>query len=606
MSELIIRINRLFSNKLLFLFNHIKLWFIKEDIVKRKLSFLIFLLMIAGLLSLNAQEGSLIWNTFYGHTDNGATVLGMAVDSQGNICVCGWSAMSWGTPLHAHSLDHNEDLLVAKFAPDGSLLWHTYWGNADPSGSSSDGYDIVVDASDNIYVTGKSTDTWGTPVNAFSGNYDLYVAKFDTSGTLLWNTFMGDSGGYVSGKGITLDGSGNIIVTGSSDTSFGSPVNAYTGDYDILAAKFDSSGNYIWHTFLGGLEDDLWSSIACNGSGDIYVAGTSYADWGTPLNAFSGASDIVVCCLNSSGVLQWHTFYGSTQKDSSADMELDTQGNLLITGKSYGNWGTPLNAYAGESDLLVMKLDSSGSLLWHTFHGSSGGSDGGQSLAQDGAGNIYIGGASYATWGTPIHAYNDGGDTYSDILLVCLDSTGRYIWHTFQGNPGNDGGGAVAHGNTDKVYMGGQSYQNWGTPLHSQSGYYNLFVASFQDRADSPVTDITANGSDGPVSITESDSLQIRITLDANSYIDNVDYWLAYRGPSGWVHYNNSTKKWESGLGVTHQGALMDLNNKKVFQSSGLAPGNYTFYFGVDMDMNGKVTKSSLYKDEVQVTVTSN
>jgi hypothetical protein len=84
-----------------------------------------------------------------------------------------------------------------------------------------------------------------------------------------------------------------------------------------------------------------------------------------------------------------------------------------------------------------------------------------------------------------------------------------------------------------------------------------------------------------------------------------VDYWLAYKGPSGWVHYNNSTKKWESGLGVTHQGPLMNLNNKKVFQKSGLAPGNYTFYFGVDLNMNGKVTKSLLYKDEVKVTVTS-
>ena len=47
----------------------------------------------------------------------------------------------------------------------------------------------------------------------------------------------------------------------------------------------------------------------------------------------------------------------------------------------------------------------------------------------------------------------------------------------------------------------------------------------------------------------------------------------------------------------------MDLNNKKVFQASGLAPGNYTFCFGVDMVMDGKVTKSSLYKDEVKVTI---
>jgi hypothetical protein len=120
-----------------------------------------------------------------------------------------------------------------------------------------------------------------------------------------------------------------------------------------------------------------------------------------------------------------------------------------------------------------------------------------------------------------------------------------------------------------------------------------------------PVPDIKANGSDGPISITQSDSLQIRVSLNTNGLTADADFWLAYKGPAGWVHYNKTTKTWESGLDVTHQGALFDINNKKVFQKSGLTPGNYTFYFGVDLNMNGKITKSCLYKDEVKVTVTN-
>jgi hypothetical protein len=134
--------------------------------------------------------------------------------------------------------------------------------------------------------------------------------------------------------------------------------------------------------------------------------------------------------------------------------------------------------------------------------------------------------------------------------------------------------------------------------------YRNGFYADIYFNRAIPGTDIKANGSDGPISITESDTLQIRVSLTTYGSTANVDFWLAYKGPSGWIHYNNSTKKWEAGLGVTHQGALMDLNNKKVFQKSGLTPGNYMFYFGVDLNMNGKITKSSLYKDEVKVTVT--
>jgi immune inhibitor A len=119
-----------------------------------------------------------------------------------------------------------------------------------------------------------------------------------------------------------------------------------------------------------------------------------------------------------------------------------------------------------------------------------------------------------------------------------------------------------------------------------------------------PDTSINANGSAGPISITQSDTLQIKVSLTTYGSTANADFWLAYKTASGWFHYDNTSKTWQSGLGVTHQGPMMDINNKKAFQKSGLAPGVYTFYFGVDMDMNGKVTKSVLYKSEVQVTVT--
>ena len=122
---------------------------------------------------------------------------------------------------------------------------------------------------------------------------------------------------------------------------------------------------------------------------------------------------------------------------------------------------------------------------------------------------------------------------------------------------------------------------------------------------DEPIPDIKANGSDSPISITQSDTLQIRVSLNAYGLTDNVDYWLVYKGPSGWVHYNKTTKTWDPGLGVTHQGALFEINSKKVFQSSGLSLGTYRFYFGVDLNVNGTITKSCLYYDEVKVTVTS-
>ena len=134
----------------------------------------------------------------------------------------------------------------------------------------------------------------------------------------------------------------------------------------------------------------------------------SYA-WGTPINLHSGNRDIVVLKLNSSGAYQWHTFHGSDNYDEGSGIAVDKDGNIYVTGGSYAAWGTPMNPHSGGSDIVVLKLNSSGTLLWHTFHGASR-NDTGDGLAVDNDGNVYVTGESYATWGTPINTYSGGYD----------------------------------------------------------------------------------------------------------------------------------------------------------------------------------------------------
>ena len=101
---------------------------------------------------------------------------------------------------------------------DPSVVWNTFLG-----GSGSDaGNAIAVDGSGNIYVAGNSTATWGSPVRAYTSNSDVFVAKLNAStGGLTWNTFLGGSGADV-GNAIAIDGSGNVVVTGSSAATWGS------------------------------------------------------------------------------------------------------------------------------------------------------------------------------------------------------------------------------------------------------------------------------------------------------------------------------------------------------------------------------------------------
>jgi hypothetical protein len=556
--------------------------------MKTKSILLFILVSFISTGALRAQFAELQWNTFLGSGDLDAAYA-VCSDSSGNVYVTGISNATWGTPVNSYSGDY--DVYVAAMDSSGNLLWNTFLGTTLYDYVN----DIALDGSGNIYVAGWSQSTWGTPINAHSGSFDAFVAKLDSSGNLLWNTFMGSyNNDYL--QGMALDGSGNIYIVGYGDVTWGTPVNAHSGGWDIFAACLNSSGVLQWNTFLGSGSTDQCGEIAVSSSGNVFLTGHSNATWGSPVNAYSAGYEAVVVSLDSSGNLVWNTFLGSSASDKGKGIALDSSNNIYVTGESAGSWGSPINAYTSSGyDGFAARLDSSGNLVWNTFLGNSG-ADHCTDIITDSSGNVYVAGYSSATWGSPVSPFSGSYDAFA----ACLYSSGIRLWNTFVGSGSDDYGWGIFSDNSGNIYLVGESSVSWGTPVTAHSGGWDAYVVKLKNY---PIADIKANGSDGPVSITESYSLQIRVSLNRFGSDDNVDYWLAYRGPSGWVHYNNSTKKWEAGLGVTHQGSLMDLNNKKVFQSSGLVPGNYTFYFGVDMNMDGKVTKSSLYKDEVQVTV---
>ena len=116
------------------------------------------------------------------------------------------------------------------------------------------------------------------------GTYDrARVLHIDP--TLTWNTFVGSiegDGGYA----IAVDSSGNSYVTGQSEAAWGSPVNAYQGGIDAFVAKLGTSGNLIWNVFFGGAQDDEHEGIALD-STSVYLTGASDESWGNPVNAFN-------------------------------------------------------------------------------------------------------------------------------------------------------------------------------------------------------------------------------------------------------------------------------------------------------------------------------
>ena len=118
-----------------------------------------------------------------------------------------------------------------------------------------------------------------------------------------------------------------------------------------------------------------------------------------------------------------------------------------------------------------------------------------------------------------------------------------------------------------------------------------------------PFPDIKVNGSDGPITLSQSDILNITVSLDNNGRTDNADWWLAADTPFGlfFFTFDSWTDAWVPG----YQGPLFYLDSFEVFNMPvlGLPAGTYTLYFGVDIVMDGNVTWDSAYYDTVEVNI---
>ncbi|MCS7038167.1 MAG: SBBP repeat-containing protein [Anaerolineae bacterium] len=381
------------------------------------------------------SAGQYQWHTFYGSNDWDAG-FGVTVDERGNVYVVGYSISTWlgdnnTPPLHAHS--GSNDIVVIQLNSAGEYQWHTFYG-----GISADLGNAIVAKNGHLYIAGESYRTWQgdnntNPLHAHRGGNqpDFVVLKLTDTGRYQWHTFYGSSA-QDSGSSIAVDGGGHVYVTGSSAAAWQgdggtNPLHGYNGEDDIAVFKLSSAGAYRWHTFYGSATVDHGYGVAASGDA-IYVTGFSNATWqgdggANPRHPHRGASDMVILKLSSAGAHQWHTFYGSADRDVARAITVDEESNVYVTGYSNATWQgddntDPLHAYGGKDDTVVVKLTDAGAYRWHTFYGATGEHDHGYGIAVDGTDHLYVTGWSLATWqgddgADPLHPYSGGMDLFA-------------------------------------------------------------------------------------------------------------------------------------------------------------------------------------------------
>ncbi len=460
---------------------------------------------------------SLQWNTFMGSLDNDYG-QGIAIDESNNMYMIGESWAAWGSPINPYS--GGIDTFVAKLNSSGALQWHTFIG----ASSNDEGRGIAIDGNGNIYVTGRSQDTWGEPINPHIGDYDIFVAKLSNSGDLLWNTFLGSSDTDID-EGITIDRNGNVYVIGESPDTWGDPVAPHIGYYDAFVAKLDNSGDLQWNTFMGASSHDMAQGIATDKNGNVYTTGYSQAVWGDPINTHTGGQEAFVAQLDSNGDLQWNTFMGSSNNDYGRGIIIDRNDNVYVTGESSAGWGSPINLHTGGKDAFVVQLNSSGDLQWNTFMGTPC-DDYGRDITIDGNGAVYVTGRSQGPWGSPLNPHAGEGD----VFAAELDSNGDLQWNTFIGSSSDDNSQGIAVDKGGNIYIAGTSQATWGSPIRSfAGGWIDSFVAKIGWPVVTKVADDDTPDPGQPITFT----ILVRpVVSDTGGIISDIlPSHLAFAGP---------------------------------------------------------------------------
>lgn len=350
------------------------------------------------------------WCTYYGGSGND---IGQScqINSAGEVFMAGITQSSVNiSSLGSHQSIYGggtNDAFLVKFNSSGGRQWGTYYGGTGDDGAFS----CSLDINGNVYLCGYSGSssniaTVGSHQASLSaGPNDAMLVKFNSTGVRLWGTYYGGTNNDFGYQCIT-DATGNVIITGSTQSTLNisTPLSQQViagGNYDAFLTKFNMSGVLQWGTYSGGASIDYGYSCSIDALGNIYLAGSTQSTNNISTGAahqinHGGFDDAFLRKYNSSGNLQWGTYYGGTSLDYGCSCKPDASGNVYLTGRTLSNGMATAGAYqaingGGVSDAFLVKFNNSGIRQWGTYYGGSG-DDGAYCCTVDNTGNVYVSG----------------------------------------------------------------------------------------------------------------------------------------------------------------------------------------------------------------------
>ncbi|GDX50158.1 hypothetical protein LBMAG26_10170 [Bacteroidota bacterium] len=467
---------------------------------------------IFGFATITMAQNVRAWGTYYTGTGqvwpNGEERGNSCItDAAGNVYMVGFtSSNSDIATAGAHQTvfaggPGGNDAFLVKFNSSGVRQWATYYG-----GSEYDmGISCAVDASGNVYMIGQTASTSGiatTGAHETTVN-DGFLVKFNSSGVRQWGTYFEGNG-----NACTTDASGNVYIVGLTNSTSGIATagahqTVMSGSGDAFLVKFNSSGVKQWGTYFGGASTALGASgmetglsCATDALGNVYMVGqtpstSGIATTGAHQTIYGGSfCDAFLVKFNSSGVMQWGTYYGGAGIDIGYSCAVDASGNVFLAGDTQQEFvpassgmttiGAHQSAYGGGySDGFLVKFDSNGLRQWGTYYGGSL-LDVSFSCATDASGNVYMSGNTQSSAGIATSGAHQ--TTVNDAFLVSFNSSGVRQSGTYYGGIKN----VCTSDASGNVYMTGYTKSNSGIATagahqtaKGNNGYSDAFLVKF-------------------------------------------------------------------------------------------------------------------------------
>jgi hypothetical protein len=302
-------------------------------------------------------DGAILWASEYdGSAGGNDAARAIAIGTDGRVCVTGIS----------QNENSNADYLTLCYDTHGKLLWSARYNG--PGDGVDDARALVLDADNNVYVSGGSTGE--------ESGLDFTTIKYGPDGTQLWESrYNGPANGddiiFYPGA-LVVDEHGIVYATGYS--------KGVDGDYDYATVRYEQDGQQSWVARYGSAEGgvDYANCIQLDGKGNVYVTGGSD----------NGVSeyDIVTVCYSEDGSMRWKATYNGSGNgwDEGYGIQVDSALNVYVIGRSEGA--------TSSADIVLLMYDSTGANISELRYEETNGYDWPFVLEKDGTGALYAGG----------------------------------------------------------------------------------------------------------------------------------------------------------------------------------------------------------------------